>query len=195
MEAHVIPFPTGAQRAAEGDHLPDPFALLFPDSIQSIAELRAELRRLPGASRPTDLSLTQRSMRAALRILDRTGAALSVGGTDAHPILGATYRGTGSRTKAASSAQLAAEAVRKASGGRLIVSGGVAEGWEGRTMEGERAILGDPGEVAAHLVDRAAPGQVLLGGDGWTTIERIRMLPAQGSLTDPVPVYVLRDVR
>lgn len=194
MEAHVIPFPTGAQRAAEGDLSTDPVFLLNPASVRPVAELRAELRRLPreghGASLPID-----RCLRAAIRALAGSQAELSLAGTDLHPMFGASFHGPGSRAAAARAAQVVAEAVRRSSDGRLVLAAGVAEGWDGSTIDGIHAIIGDPAEVAADLAERAAPGQVLLGGDGWTAMERVRTHPAHATLGDPVPVYVLRDVR
>lgn len=171
---------------------------MLPSTVTPVAELRVELRRLPSTAAspdPTGPLAVDRCVRAALRALAAKGTGLQVSGTERHPVIGASFVGPGSRAQAAVTAQIAARAVRRASGGTLILAGGVAEGWRGTTIDGTAAVLGDPVQVAEHLVERAAPGQVLLGGDGWTAMERISTRPASGDVSDPVAVYVLRDVR
>jgi hypothetical protein len=58
-------------------------------------------------------------------------------------------------------------------------------------------MLGAPAALISELAQKAAPGQVLLGGEPWEGLRYIGKLPARGveMLSGTTPVFVLRGTR
>jgi len=165
----------------------------------AVAEIRAEFRELPHGhlSATVERALLDRCVQTTLGVLSEAGADLRVAGTQRHPVVEARLTGHGCAALAASSALAAAERIRHIGGGRFVLSGAVGEGYEAEGEGGTRLILGDPAGTASVLSERAAPGQVLLGGARWPELEGIKSLPTRSASPGAahVPVFVLRGVR
>jgi len=117
-------------------------------------------------------------------------------GSASDPIVGARLVGAGCANLAAETAEAIIGAVRRPG---VVPAAAVAHGFEATTDRGVRLLVGDPSEVADRLCDRAAPGQVLLGGNGWAQLGGVEVLPsrpgAPATRRDQVPIFVLREVR
>ncbi|MEX0991670.1 MAG: hypothetical protein WD004_05305 [Actinomycetota bacterium] len=165
----------------------------------AVAEIRAEFRELPHGrlSATAERAMLDRCVQATLQVLFEQGAELRVAGTERHPVVEARLTGHGSAALAASTALAAADRIRHIGGGRFVLAGAVGEGYEADGEGGTRLILGDPAGTASVLSERAAPGQVLLGGARWPELEGIESLPTRSASPGAahVPVFVLRGVR
>ncbi len=174
----------------------------MPESASAtgaVAEIRAEFRELPHRrlSATAERAMLDRCVQTTLRVLHEQGAELRVAGTERHPVVEARLTGHGCAAIAASAALAAADRIRHIGGGRLVLAGAVGEGYEADGEAGTRLILGDPAGTASVLCERAAPGQVLLGGARWSELDGIESLPTPSASPGAahVPVFVLRGVR
>lgn len=186
MDATVFEFPDQERE------VPAAPADLLGVCGDEVAEARVVIHRLDG--RRHSATVLERCRDAAIGAF-AGAASIRCSGTKETVVVEATFRGAGSAEWAASAVHHAAEAVRQLGGGGYVPSGAIAEGNESREG-GIQVRVGDPTGVADRLASRAAPGQILLAGDGWSTRRHIRALPATGtSGAGRVAVWVLREVR
>ena len=189
MDARIIPFP--------GRHCDEPQAPLAVGSgpvprrePEPVGEACAEvsLRLTPLVTGDLDRSL---AVRAALFALLEAGVQVRLAGTAQHPVIEGTIRGEDAAVRAATAVLQTDHAVRRASADRFAVSGAIAEGRLVQVLPGVVRRVGVlPPET---LADRAAPGQILVGGTAWDRDPRIEVAPAP---TGGAPsVFVLRGLR
>lgn len=202
MDARIISFP-----AARGPHtsamavgsgiVPEPEPIQEGVPVVMVA---LELGRLVHAGMPlsygAESALRRRCARAGLEALAAEGGEVRLAGSGEWLVMEATYTGEGCGAAAVAAVLEADDSVRRAGGGEFIVSGAAAAGRV--TQRGPAAaMLGAPSAMISELVPKAAPGQVLLGGEPWEGYRYIDKLPAR-SVELPsgtAPAYVLRGAR
>jgi len=204
MDATIIPFPSGLSR-------PDRSAIAVGSSVapqpdpefdgQAIAEVALELSRLLHTRvRLSDVEehvTRDRCVRAGLQALCESGGQVRLAGTGDHPVLEATFEGRGAEVKAVAATLTADDEIRRSGGSEFIASGAVACGRQGHPFGGIAVVYGAPSKAVLHLREKAAPGQVLLGGAVWEHSRGVEKLPAKSIETPlgPTPVFVLRGLR
>ncbi|MCJ7832215.1 MAG: hypothetical protein MUP92_02055, partial [Actinobacteria bacterium] len=143
-----------------------------------------------------EAALRRRCASAGLSVLAEEGSGIRLAGTGEWLVMEATFEGPGATVSAAAAVVGSDDAVRRTGGSEFVVSGAAASGSVVRSGH-MTTMVGAPGALLDELLPKAAPGQVLLGGEGWARERRVEMLPAEevelasGSL----PVFVLRGIR
>lgn len=200
MEAQVIPFPSGFRelrppRIAVGSGIVPEAAP--PKQGNPVVVVALELRRLVHAGMPlsygAEAALRKRCVSAGLKALSAECSEVRLAGADEWLVMEATFEGVGA-TVAAAAAVLAADlAVRGIGAGEFVIAGAAASGRVER-IGPIAAMHGAPLALLAELWPKAAPGQVLLGGEEWAAERRIEVLPAnEVELASRfAPVFVLR---
>ena len=156
-----------------------------------------ELRRLVHAGMPlsygAEAALRKRCALAGLKALSVEGSDVRLAGADEWLVMEATFEGAGATAAAAAAVLEADPAVREIGGGEFVIAGAAASGRVERTGSTTR-MHGAPMALLGQLWPKAAPGQVLLGGEEWAAERRVEVLPAREvELTSLlVPVFVLR---
>lgn len=207
MEARVIPFPS-RRRPVPAPAFAAGAAIAANPAAETRAvafsELTFELRRVVHAGSPLaeweEAELRQRCLNKAIDVLTESGAKnIRLEGTQLHPVVEARFEGDLACESAARSVVDAGGAVRAAGRNEFVASASVASGTYIEAHGGARVVFGATSILAAKLRENAAPGQILLGGSAWGDSPDIETFSAQSvSLApgaDPVPVFVLRDVR
>ena len=157
---------------------------------EPVGEACAEVSLRFGSSAGRDACRPEAVM-AAIDALAGLGAEVRLAGTDAHPTVEASFQGRHACVRAAEAMLVSDHNVRAATGNRIIVSGAVSAGYLVPEMPGvtRRVDL----LAAGRLAERAAPGQILLGGSAWERELRVDSLPAR--MSESAPVSVLRGLR
>jgi hypothetical protein len=204
MDATVIPFPTRPQRATPAMPFHEAGALAQRAPIEEglpVMEAALGLRRLVHQgvrlSESDERAVLKRCVEAGLRSLTADGADVRLAGTPAHPVLEATFIGEDLESAGLRALLECDDAVRRAGGSEFVISGAAAVGRVVNLSDGVSAISGSPGWAVDRLAQKAAPGQVLLGGVEWAFGHRITVRPA-ADLEAPsgaIPVFVLKGLR
>jgi len=204
MEAKIIPFPSGQRRPGRPAVAVGSSAAPQPDPEfdgQAVAEVALELSRLLHTrvrlSDVEELAVRERCVRAGLQALCESGGQVRLAGTGEHPVLEATFEGRGAEVKAVAAALAADDEIRRSGGSEFIASGAVACGRYDQPFDGVAMVYGAPSKTVSLLREKAAPGQVLLGGPVWEHSRAVEKLPADSIETPsgPTPVFVLRGLR
>ncbi len=205
MDAKVIPFPSPRRNERRrldrsGSAAPQPAPRAAWD--EPFAQLSLELRPLPmfGSAFPEDVAerILGRCTRVVIEALAGMGAALELAGTTAHPVIEARFEGEDAPARSARGALAVSAAVRDVQrvGERAFaVRAGLAAGWTGTPHRGARVGFGAAAGLAGRLRELAAPGQLLLGGDGWDRLEADLETRAAPEAVASFTVRVLRGVR
>ncbi|MEX0832446.1 MAG: hypothetical protein WD276_01025 [Actinomycetota bacterium] len=194
MSGRVIPFPSRVGREPEfairGSALPE---FRAAESV-TFAVLSIEFRNLGSVQ---DRLALDRCVNAALRPPAAAGARVELAGTPGHPVVEARFEGDDAPAKAVRAAMSVVEAVRDVSRRRFAPAGALVQGRVSRST-GLRVIEGYPDRLVTGLRERAAPGQVLLGGPGWSRIRGLKAPPASGIELVPggatTPAFVLQEL-
>lgn len=204
MDATIIPFPSGLSRPGRPAVAVGVGASPQPDPEfdgQAVAEVALELSRLIHTRVPLsdaeESTLRGRCVRAGLQALCENGGRARLAGTEAHPVLEATFEGRGAEVRAVAATLAADDEIRRSGGSEFIASGAVACGRHDQPFGGIAIVYGAPAKTVSLLREKAAPGQVLLGGGVWEHSRAVEKLPAdsiQGP-SGPTPVFVLRGLR
>jgi len=204
MDAKIVPLPSGRSRLARSAVAVGTSLAPQPDPEfdgQAIAEVALELSRLPHTRVPLsdaeERIVRERCVRAGLKVLCESGGRVRLAGTDGHPVLEATFEGRSAEVRAVAATMAADDEVRRSGGSEFIVSGAVTCGRLDHAFGGIAIIYGAPLKTVSCLKDKAAPGQVLLGGAVWEQSRGVEKLPAKSFDTPsgPTPVFVLRGLR
>jgi class 3 adenylate cyclase len=204
MDATIIPFPSGPNRLGRAAVAVGSSVAPQPDPEfdgQAVAEVALELNRLPHTRVPlSDVEehvTLERCVLAGLQALCESGGRVRLAGTEDHPVLEATFEGRGAEVKAVAATLAADDEVRRSGGSEFIASGAVACGRYDHLSGGATMVYGAPAKTVSLLREKAAPGQVLLGGAVWELSRGVEKLPAKSIETPlgPTPVFVLRGLR
>jgi len=200
MEAQIIPFPSGLRelqppRIAVGSGIvPEPVA---PRAGTPLVVVALELRRLVHAGMPlsygAEAALRKRCAVAGLRVLAVEGSDVRLAGVDEWLVMEATFEGAGATAVAAAAVVDTDSAVRSVGGSEFVIAGAAASGRVER-IGSTTALHGAPLALLGELAPKAAPGQVLLGGEEWATDRHVEVLPAREVelASRSAPVFVLR---
>ena len=168
---------------------------------QAIAEVALELNRLLHTrvrlSDAEERSVRQRCVRAGLKVLCENGGRVRLAGTEEHPVLEATFEGRSAEVRAVAATLAADDEVRRSGGSEYIVSGALSCGRLDHSSGRIAVVYGAPSKTVSLLREKAAPGQVLLGGAVWEQSRGVEKLPAESFETPSglTPVFVLRGLR
>jgi hypothetical protein len=142
--------------------------------------------------------VVNRCVLAALEVLAREEAGVSLAGTAMRPIVQARFEGSDSPSRAARAALSVLDAVRRVQRSReneFRVVGSLACG----TALSDNGVLVETGStdrLLQRLRDRAAPGQILLSPDAREScLDQVEVIPAGGVTRSAPDAYVLLGLR
>lgn len=204
MDARIIPFPSGRSRPG-----PAPVAVgsgIVPEAYpehegEFMVDVALEMRRLVHAgvalSSAEERAVLDRCLQAGLRALAERTADVRLAGTRENPMMEASFNGVGAEQAATHAVMMADDEVRRAGSSEYVISGAVASGRVSGSQGGVTTVYGSPEKVVARLCEKAAPGQVLLGGYAWERARGVDLSPGHelGLPSGPMPVFILRGLR
>lgn len=204
MDAKIVQFPSARVRPGRVPVAGGIGLAVQPDPEfdgQAIAEVALELNRLLHTrvrlSIAEERAVRERCVRAGLKALCESGGEVRLAGTDEHPVLEATFIGRSAELKAVAAILSADDEIRSSGGSEFIASGAVSCGRLDGSFGKIGIVYGSPSKTVSRLREKAAPGQVLLGGAVWERSKGVEKLPAESFETPSgrAPVFVLRGLR
>jgi hypothetical protein len=180
-----------------------------PTSRESVpyALLGLELRRMarPNSKIVGDIEevVLNRCVLAVVETLTSAGAEIEVAGTPKRPVVEARFEGRGAAPLAARSAVQVLTAVRqvqRAAENEFQIVGALTVGGSARARSGARVESGGASVLLNRLMERAAPGQILLSEDAreaaGDVVETVLARGVAGTgEDDAAPTHVLRGLK